>query len=241
MIEQPVITLDVDWAPDFVIEHIANILSDKKVKATWFITHDSQMVQNLRKNDLFELGLHPNFDPSSTQGSDPDSVLTNLKKIIPQATSLRTHSFNQSTPLILKFQKFGLENDASIFLSKTKNISPHFLKFANLYRFPSFWADDIEMEDKTECWSLDDPIYHTPGLKIFIFHPIHIFLNSRTMEKYNTLKNKKNISLLNPEDVENYVNTNNVGSGIFFEQLTSFLMNYKTYTIQDLNKIYKNL
>jgi len=35
-----VITLDCDWAPDFVIKYVAGILTERKVKATWFITND---------------------------------------------------------------------------------------------------------------------------------------------------------------------------------------------------------
>lgn len=35
-----VITLDCDWAPDFILQKIADILSSKKIKTTWFITNE---------------------------------------------------------------------------------------------------------------------------------------------------------------------------------------------------------
>jgi len=33
MISKPIITIDCEWAPDFIIENVADHLSDKKIKA----------------------------------------------------------------------------------------------------------------------------------------------------------------------------------------------------------------
>ena len=90
-----VITLDCDWAPDFVIKYVAGILTERKVKATWFITNDFPFLDELKKNPLYEIGIHPNFAQKSTQGQNPDSILTNLKSLVPESKSLRTHSLIQ--------------------------------------------------------------------------------------------------------------------------------------------------
>src|SRR5260370_36233031 len=67
-----VLTLDIDWAPDFVIDHVAQRLIEHQVCATWFVTHASPAVDRLRRRpDLFELGIHPNFFPGSTQSQEP--------------------------------------------------------------------------------------------------------------------------------------------------------------------------
>jgi hypothetical protein len=152
----PVITLDCDWAPDFVISHVAEILSNKGVKATWFVTNESPILEDLRKNYLFELGIHPNFGANSTQGADPDSILANLKKILPTAKSIRNHSLIQSSDLLAKFHKYGIENDVSLFLPKTANLYPHYIKHIKLLRFPYFWEDDVEMEEGKECYSINE-------------------------------------------------------------------------------------
>jgi len=82
------ITLDVDWAPDFVIEDVAELLINSSVRATWFVTHASSAIDDLRKRpDLFELGIHPNFLPGSTQGADVDSVLNHCMSLVPDAVS----------------------------------------------------------------------------------------------------------------------------------------------------------
>ena len=47
---QVLITLDIDWAPDFMINFVKDILIENNVKATWFITHNSNYVKELEKN-----------------------------------------------------------------------------------------------------------------------------------------------------------------------------------------------
>ena len=58
------------------------ILVENNVKATWFVTHNSNHVKELAKIDLFELGIHPNFSHDSTQGKNVGDILSNLKKIM---------------------------------------------------------------------------------------------------------------------------------------------------------------
>ena len=39
-----ILTIDLDWAPDWMIEYVANELIRAQVKATWFVTHASHAV-----------------------------------------------------------------------------------------------------------------------------------------------------------------------------------------------------
>ena len=231
-----VITLDTDWAPDFILEHVSEILTKRKIKATWFITNDSPFLEKLKQNSLFELGIHPNFDINSSQGKNPDEILKNLKNILPDAKSVRTHALLQSTHLLLKFHKYGIENDLSLFLSKTPNIVPHFSKYFNLHRFPCFWEDDFYMKDN-ESWSLQEPFFHKPGLQIFNFHPFHIYLNSNKMELYNSVKKEIGFLKINQENIQQFINSDKNGSGTIFDDLTLLLSDKDTYTIQDLKNV----
>ena len=88
MEHQVVITLDIDWAPDFIVNFVKDILVENNVKATWVVTHNSNHVKELAKIDLFELGIHPNFSHDSTQGKNVGDILSNLKKIIPNSKSI---------------------------------------------------------------------------------------------------------------------------------------------------------
>ena len=235
MINETLLTFDCDWAPDFVINDIINLLDAEKIKATFFITNNSQILKKLRGNKLFEIGIHPNFFPKSTQGSNEDSILNNLKQIVPEAKSIRTHGLFQSTPLVKKFQEYGIENDLSLFLQNTPNIVPHYSKFFNLFRFPYFWEDDVAITEKVN-WSFEDPLYHVNGLKIFNFHPIHVFLNSNNMDNYENLKKEIGLEQLNEENIKNYVNQSDIGVKSFFIEIISSLKNKETFTIQNLRE-----
>ena len=236
MIDKTLISLDQDWAPNFVVKYVSDLLSKYNLRATWFITNDFPFLDEMKKNKLFELGIHPNFESNSTQGNEPNVILDNLKKILPHAKTVRTHSLFQSSRLLQKFQNFGLENDSSILLTKTPGILPHFSKVSNLFRFPFFWEDDEELYDIPN-WEYDHPEYHVTGLKIFNFHPIHIFLNSDTLETYSRMKEKINFSKLDQNSIQDFINKKNPGIGTFFQKMISNLQNQQTYTISELKKI----
>ena len=232
MEHQVLITLDIDWAPDFMINFVKDILIENNVKATWFITHNSNYVKELEKIDFFELGIHPNFSSNSTQGNNVGEILSNLKKIVPTAKSVRTHGLFQSTPTLAKFHKYNLENDVSLFIPNANNI-PHYLEFAKLYRFPYFWEDDINMlEDK--IWTLPESLFQEDRLKIFNFHPLHIYFNFHHIEQYENFKAKNGYKFSDKSAVDAFINKNSDGAQTFFRDLVSALSNQETYTIQEI-------
>jgi len=59
------LSFDIDWAIDEAVESLADMLEARGVAATFFVTHDSPVLARLASNPLFELGIHPNFDPFS--------------------------------------------------------------------------------------------------------------------------------------------------------------------------------
>ena len=54
------LTFDIDWAPDFLISQIIDKLNKKNIKATFFITHQSDIIKDIAENG-HTIGLHPNF------------------------------------------------------------------------------------------------------------------------------------------------------------------------------------
>jgi len=55
------ITMDLDWACDDVLNDTIDLVERYDVAVTWFVTHDTPVLERLRENPKFELGLHPNF------------------------------------------------------------------------------------------------------------------------------------------------------------------------------------
>ena len=186
------VTLDVDWAPDFVVDEIAGLLAKRGVRATWFVTHASAAIDRLRRRpDLFELGIHPNFAQGSTHGGDPDSVLAHCMELAPEAKAMRTHSLIQSSSLLTRaLELTPIEADVSLFLPSAPHVSAiqYQLAAGVMTRLPYIWEDDTEMLRDRPDWDLDPLLDGPPGLKIFDFHPVHLALNSATTAGYDALK-----------------------------------------------------
>jgi hypothetical protein len=247
MLNDYVITIDVDWSPDWAISEVMNIFIANKIKSTWFITHNSKKTNELFKYpDLFEVGLHPNFSEGSSQGKNPEEIMANLKEIAPDAVSVRTHGLVQSTRLLLMLrEEFNILYDVSIFLPETPNIIPHEVFFSKrklgLLRFPYFWEDAEEMYRPVTCFSFKHEKNHAWGLKIFNFHPIHIVLNSCDMIDYYNFKKDNNLLELSAADLQPYINKGQ-GTGTLFKELVQFLSNNaksSTQTISDLANKWK--
>jgi hypothetical protein len=187
-----VITLDIDWAPDFMIDDVADILIRNRVKATWFVTHNSAAVDRLRAvPELFELGLHPNFFPSSTHGKSTTEVLRHCFEIVPDARCFRTHGLVQSTPILDAAMQTGLEIDLSLFLPNGYVTEPleYWRSGRRLWRLPYVWEDDMEMEQPVPSWSADE-FMKRRGVQVVDFHPIHIWLNAPDLRAYEALKSR---------------------------------------------------
>ena len=75
------LTMDIDWAPDWMIEPFLNILIKEKIYSTIFVTHQSNLLENIKKNSFIEIGLHPNLEVNSTQGKNTNEIINNLKKV----------------------------------------------------------------------------------------------------------------------------------------------------------------
>ncbi len=56
-------TLDIDWAPEAMIEKTLEVFEVTQVPVTIFLTHPSRAVQERYDNDKMcrHVGLHPNF------------------------------------------------------------------------------------------------------------------------------------------------------------------------------------
>jgi hypothetical protein len=186
-----VLTLDLDWAPDVAIDFVSRELVQRGVRATWLVTHRSAAVERLEEHsDLFELGIHPNFLPGSTHGSTLEGVLDHCMGLVSGAVTMRTHGLYQSSMLLdLVLERTPLEVDLSLFLPRANHVAPVLLQRAagRLVRIPYVWEDDFEMDCRQPSWQLE-PLLAGQGLKVLDLHPVHVFLNSPTMDNYRLVK-----------------------------------------------------
>lgn len=201
-----ILTLDIDWAPDWMVADAAELLARARAPATWFATHPSPVLADLLSEPLFEVGLHPNFLPGSSHGAEPAHVMAYMLEAVPGARSVRTHSLFQSERHSqMMVEQFGVRTDCSQLLLDASHVAPHRLRFSAhgpwLTRVPHTFQDNMFMFTGRP-WSVEDPAFLTPGLKVFDFHPVHLALNSARFDSYDSLKaTGKPLSALTRQDV----------------------------------------
>ncbi len=206
------ITIDVDWACDEVLEYTIEFFERNAIKATFFITHDTPLLERLRNSDLFELGIHPNFQyllNGTSQYRDMSEVLENILSIVPEAKSVRSHLLVQSSPILELFKNKGLQYDVNLFIPWYSSMTLKPIKHWNgVCRVPYFWEDDVQCiaysNGNSRGWDVDE-LLNNKGLKIFNFHPIHLYLNTEEMSRYEKTKEyQRNIKIL---EQHRYCNT----------------------------------
>lgn len=191
------LTLDIDWAHDKIIEDTVDLIEMADVPATFFVTHETPFLTRLRENPKFELGIHPNFNHllngDFEQVRRVEEIISELMEIVPEASAIRSHSLTQSTRLLENFKSAGLTHDASHFVPHHIGtaLAPYEL-WNGLCHVPHFWEDDIQIiygsKDRNRFGSLDDLPLDAPGLRVYDFHPIHIFLNSESLKRYEATR-----------------------------------------------------
>jgi len=213
------VTIDVDWAEDEWIDRTRRILRSNRCPCTWFITHESEAIHQLLDDSSFEIGIHPNISNLSTKSSEYRGCISDLIALCSSHDRLvrcvRTHKLVQSTDILYSFvTEYDLRVDASIIMPEVPNLKPHILSFgkgADLWRVPYFWQDDFEMRRDEEFYLPHHYMTtNDDGLKIFNFHPVHIYFNHSDFEVYADRKEKRNFR---------YERNGIVGD--MFEELTS--------------------
>lgn len=181
------LTFDIDWACDDVLSYSIDMVEQAGVAATWFVTHDTPLLKRLRDNPLFELGIHPNFNfllnGDMASKGNAKAIVADLLNIVPGAKSVRSHAMTQNSLLLDLFVKNGLTHDSNHFIPEQAGISlkPWYL-WNGIIKVPYCWEDDVAC-----IYTQNSPISEVmqrPGLRVFDFHPIHIYLNTEDLARY---------------------------------------------------------
>lgn len=185
------LTFDIDWAHDLILQDSIELIESAGAAATWFVTHDTLLLERLKSNPKFELGIHPNFNfllnGDSRNGSTAQEVVDRLINLIPYVKSIRSHSITQSSVLLDIFEASGLTHDVNHFIPAHTGMElVPWVLWNGLVRVPYFWADDVACM----CGPVDriDKLTTCRGLKVLNFHPIHVFLNTEDLSRYESTR-----------------------------------------------------
>ena len=123
-------TMDMDWAPDEVIEYSLDILRRNNIKATLFMTNEVNI-------DLsgFELAIHPNFTSNNFEHHFREC----LSKY-PNSLGIRSHSLFYSERFRPLYKKYRFLYSSNAMQYRQENISMYKIS-PTVYEIPLFWMD----------------------------------------------------------------------------------------------------
>jgi len=185
------LTCDMDWAHDDILRGTHQILAEAGIPSTWFVTHDSPLLAELRADPNVELGIHPDFnkllDGDHSNGRTPREVIERLLEIVPEAKAVRAHSLLQSSKILDEYAEAGLTHEAGHLVepSAVEALGP-WRHWNGLIRVPLLWEDDVAVLQAPGQPSLASAC-QTSGestLRQLNFHPIHVFLNTEDLSRY---------------------------------------------------------
>ena len=184
------ITMDMDWANDGVLADTVSLAESLEIPVCLFVTHDTPMLEVIREHPLFTLGIHPNFLPQLNGQTEKSfrPAMEELHALVPEAKVIRCHALADATPILTAAREMGFSADMNLFIPFSSGIRLRpFTHFSGLQRLPFFYEDD--------AWTLEpgagspeDHLLSDVPLKIFNFHPIHLYLNTENMERYARAK-----------------------------------------------------
>ncbi len=177
----------MDWASDMVLTDFHELLNELGVCSTVHVTHETPMLDEFRKDENMDLGLHPNYNPLLLEGSAKSAhqVLREIKAIVPEGVSLRSHALTAGSVIAREYENFGIKYELNTFIPVKEGsvIFPYQAPIGKHMVLPFIFEDDLYLIRKngTVDFLLGDA-FTAP--RIFNFHPIHLFLNTDTTETY---------------------------------------------------------
>lgn len=190
------LTIDVDWAADTVLADSMELLDSFGVPVTWLLTHRTPLLQDLASNPMWDVGVHPNFNAilegTAPPGTGARQVVEEALELVPSAKVVRSHSMTQSSRILEIFRSVGLTHDLNQFVPpRVHDLLAPWHHWDGLIRVPTLWEDDVFCMYRDTEWPQPEPLQlmaNPQGLLVANFHPIHVFLNTDTLERYEQLR-----------------------------------------------------
>lgn len=221
-----VITLDTDWVPQYMLDFSLELLREYSLPATIFCTSPYVITD---KN--IEVALHPNFFPGSSHGTTEKECLGTVRAMYPLAKGCRSHAYYWHSRMYGLLTELGLRYDSSILLPFQSHIEPN--RVFGLTRFPVWCSDNLCMSMQTDLSAFLPSHMDSPGLKILLVHPIHVYMNSR--DPAETRRKLEGIHLPDaPEHAMKKLRRGGSGIATLFTDMLKKMATRYTTTLQEL-------
>ena len=181
------LTFDTDWVPQFILDDVLSLLQEAELSATFFCTSAYAPFPA-----SVEVALHPNFLRNSTMGHTEEECLAFIRQLYPQAVGSRSHCYYWHNRLRDLFLEQGLRYDSSQLLPLQPCLRPYFV--FGMTHFPVWYSDGVHMQLGAACDTFSPDGLWEPGLKVLLFHPLHIYLNTRSVQESKNLLDGQEVS-----------------------------------------------
>lgn len=214
-------TFDMEWGNDTTLEFFYKLLKKYEVPATIFVTHETKWLHKFREDAEIELGIHPNFNKlllGESNGGNYKQVIDDLLKLVPEAVSYRSHSLTDSSMIIQYCVEKGLKNNLNTwyFPGRDTNVAPY--KRSGITMMPFIFEDDLWLLDSNRKEIQYYLSSEFEGPRIFNFHPIQLYLNCESYDRYERAKQYNHEA----EKLETYRNKTEWGiEHVFIELIKS--------------------
>jgi polysaccharide deactylase WbmS-like protein len=179
-----VLTSDLDWAPDWALRAMLEVVATRGVPLHLFVTNASEALHE--KPAGVTLGIHPNFLANSTQGTSIDDIIDFCQAIVPDADTFRSHSISENNHILLNLASRGFIADSNLVTFLQPGLMP-VIHGSGLLRFPVFFEDDVFL-----WWAAPElrlaalaSLLFSSGLKVLNFHPALVAINAPSIDYYN--------------------------------------------------------
>lgn len=233
------VTVDVDFAPDYMIDECVGLLDSHGVAATFYATHPSPVVSRIDDGGRYEVGLHPNLTPGSTQGASLREIVGMLRQHHPNARGNRFHLLGSSYRDLALLSGLGIEYDVSTLRFNGAYLLPVWHADIDLTKLTYFWEDGV-CETAGLAPRLDGVDLYAPGMKIFNFHPLNLYLNAGD-DRVRRRFLQENPDLGNcPEEVARRYRQSGEGARTFLDSLLTHLdvVGCRTVTAIEIARAY---
>jgi hypothetical protein len=175
------ITLDTDWAAPSTLEHVLAEVIDPRLALTVFCTGRYAC---LEARPHTEVALHYNVEQLGFE-----RAFNEIAAVLPGAKGARGHSLAFSERLRPLYRRHGTRYDSSFLQFEQQGIAA-FPIARGVWEFPVYFMDTFFLEYHEGDFGRAPTAEQLagPGLKVLDFHPIHLLLNTPSIDFYQSVK-----------------------------------------------------
>lgn len=187
-----ILSFDLDWVSDSVLDWFIDFLDSLKIKVTVFITHKTPLLKKIYQREYIEVGVHPFFNIIKSDNSEIKDVLINLLDLVPNAHVARSHRLTTSASWNEIYHQSGINFTSNYVMFGNSNIIP-WPHLNGIIEVPIYFSDDGFFrinDDKENKFDLNNISFQPKhnSIQVYDFHPIHCFLNTESLKRYESAR-----------------------------------------------------